>query len=430
MYKNFVSETDASLFTAGNRTSTPAITVSDDEEYFDIDNTNIVTNLSISVNDSVKTAAVSEVSKVNQLSNIMEKIHSLQKQLSELTTQVNTIVQETYGTNKSQPVKVKQSYTSVVQETIELSDSNEPLNANTSNPRTPSSVKKHTKRHAKTDQDPKTIQSSATKGARFKDRTTAKEISHNGSSTGGQSNNKSSNVLIIGDSILHGINIKGLIRNVHKHAASGAKIDSILDDIKMFDLKTFSTVIIYIGGNDVASGSDLELYEEKYDKLLRYVKMQNSMCKVTLCSICPREDVDDYEMCQLNDIIHGLAREHGHKLADMYSAFHEKDGNVCERFYQYDSIHINPSGIKRFMRVLHDTDDIVQDFDRCNFPKRGRYQGSFRRQAGRNRNNGILNCMKCGESNHETRFCRHKNQLKCRDCHFYGHKSSLCINNV
>ena len=98
MYKNFVSETDASLFTAGNRTTTPAISVSDDEEYFDIDNTNIVTNLSISVNDSVKTAAVSEVSKVNQLSNIMEKIHSLQKQLSELTTQVNTIVQETYGT--------------------------------------------------------------------------------------------------------------------------------------------------------------------------------------------------------------------------------------------------------------------------------------------------------------------------------------------
>ena len=317
-------------------------------------------------------------------------------------------MQETYGTNKTNPLK--QSYTSVVQETIELSDSNEPLNANTSNQRTPSSVKKHTKRNAKTDQDPKTIQSSATKGARFKDRTTTKELSHNGSSTGGQSNNKSSNMLKIGDSILHGIIIKGLIRNVHKHATSDVKIDSILDDIKMFDLKTFSTVIIYIGGNDVASGSDLELYEEKYDKLFRYVKTQNSMCKVTLCNICPREDVGDYEMCQLNDIIPELAREHGHKLVDMYSAFHEKDGNVCERFYQYDSIHINPSGIKRFMRVLHDTDDIVQDFDRYNFLKRGRYQGIFRRQAGRNRNNGFLNCMKCGESNHETRFCRHKVQ--------------------
>ena len=42
MYKNFVSETDAVLFTVCNRTSTPAISVSDDEEYFDIVNTNML----------------------------------------------------------------------------------------------------------------------------------------------------------------------------------------------------------------------------------------------------------------------------------------------------------------------------------------------------------------------------------------------------
>ena len=89
MYKTFVSETAASLFTVGNRTRTPGISVSDGEEYSDMDNTNMDTNLSKTENDSVKSAAVSEVSKVNQQLSIMEKIHSFQNHLSELTTLVN-----------------------------------------------------------------------------------------------------------------------------------------------------------------------------------------------------------------------------------------------------------------------------------------------------------------------------------------------------
>ena len=49
----------------------------------------------------------------------------------------------------------------------------------------------------------------------------------------------------------------------------------------------------------------------------------------------------------------------------MYSEFHEKDGNVCERIYQNDWIHVNSSGKKRFKRVLHDIEYIVEDFGRC-----------------------------------------------------------------
>ena len=61
------------------------------------------------------------------------------------------------------------------------------------------------------------------------------------------------NTLIIGDSVLHGINLKGLKSNVHKHSVSGANIDTILCDIRRFDLKTFSRIIIYAGGNDVSN---------------------------------------------------------------------------------------------------------------------------------------------------------------------------------
>ncbi|MCG8113420.1 MAG: SGNH/GDSL hydrolase family protein [Candidatus Thiodiazotropha taylori] len=447
MYKTFVSETDASLFATSNRTSTPTRSVSDDEEYFDIDSSgfepdnteNMDTDISLSCSekDNEQCSVIKEASKVNQLMDIMEKIRSLQKQMSQLTSQVNDIMQE-YGKNAPQTTN-KSSYSSIVQEAIELSDSNDSVSIlpqkKVDNQRAQSTEKSKAMENVRNNPDrpsnsiSKNGQSSSTRQLRTRER-----ISTNDSNQSNSANtNNSSNVLLIGDSILHGINVKGLRSNVHKHSVSGAKINTILSDIKRFDLKIFSSVIIYIGGNDVANGSDLELFEEKYDQLLQYVMKENANCKVIMCNIGPRSDIKDCENTQFNDIIHGLARQHGHTLADIYSAFHEKDGNVCERFYQQDSIHVNPSGIKRFMRVLHDINSIVLDFDQCNFPRRsgyGKTRASHRRNLQNPRGRGVTNrnvkCLKCGESNHETLYCRHKNQLKCYNCRFYGHKSSLC----
>lgn len=129
---------------------------------------------------------------------------------------------------------------------------------------------------------------------------------------------------------VHGINLTGFKCNVHKHCVSGANIDTSLCAIRMFDLKTLSRIFIYVGRNDVSNGSDIELFEEKHDHLVSYIKQQNSTCKFILCNACPRTDVDDFKLCELNGIIMSLGKEYGHRGADMYSAFHEKDGNVCE----------------------------------------------------------------------------------------------------
>ena len=63
---------------------------------------------------------------------------------------------------------------------------------------------------------------------------------------------------------------------------SGADNDTIPCDIKMVDLKTFSITIICVGGNDMENGTDIELFEEKYDHLLSYIKQQKSTFKVIL----------------------------------------------------------------------------------------------------------------------------------------------------
>ena len=124
----------------------------------------------------------------------------------------------------------------------------------------------------------------------------------------------------------------------------------------------FSSITVYIGGNDVSSGTDLELF----DRLLNYIKKENETCKVIICNSCPRADVEDSDICDLNDIIMNLAKHYNYTLADMYTGFHEKDGKLCERFY--DSIHINSSGMKCFLRILNEF--IVRDFNQCSYPKK------------------------------------------------------------
>ena len=59
---------------------------------------------------------------------------------------------------------------------------------------------------------------------------------------------------------------KGLKQNVHRNGISGGKIEQVLNHMKVYDLKQFSSVIIYVGGNDAANGSDPELFEEMYDQ--------------------------------------------------------------------------------------------------------------------------------------------------------------------
>ena len=71
-------------------------------------------------------------------------------------------------------------------------------------------------------------------------------------------NQSLNDTLFIGDSIIRSINPKGLKPNVIKNGISGARISHIISQIKVYDMKSFSSVIIYIGGNDAWSGSDLE----------------------------------------------------------------------------------------------------------------------------------------------------------------------------
>lgn len=243
--------------------------------------------------------------------------------------------------------------------------------------------------------------------------------------------------LLLGDSIIQKLNPKGLSSSVHKHAIPGGTIKDILNDVHSFNLCQFNTVVIYIGGNDLARTTDHELTEELYDQLITHIKACNPVIKLVLCKIAPRGDVD---VNILNMIVQRLGVHHQVMILDIFRDFHDKSGKLQMRFMgQQDPVHPSPSGIKRIAGSIHQKVHLVDDFTKCTY-QAGRAQNNpqISGSNGYPRNNLHRNnqkffhsrCMNCSGTNHRTSECRFKQAIKCWSCGLSGHKQEACWNSL
>ncbi|MES9905403.1 MAG: GDSL-type esterase/lipase family protein [Sedimenticola sp.] len=174
--------------------------------------------------------------------------------------------------------------------------------------------------------------------------------------------------LIIGDSIISGINPKGLKSNVTRYPVSGANVDNILTELQVFDLSQFATVILYVAGNDASKQIRVQDFEDKYTQLIKYIKTKNPDCKITVCKSCPRGDVD---VSPYNRVIEKVCLQNSVKCQDMYAAFHGKDGLPTKWYYGLkDSVHLSNSGIKRLLGTLQMEHDVVENYQLCVFSHR------------------------------------------------------------
>lgn len=243
-----------------------------------------------------------------------------------------------------------------------------------------------------------------------------------------QSKNKK--ILLIGDSIVSGINPKGLKGNIYKHGIGGATIDVLLKEIEVYDLNQFSHIIVYVGGNNASNRTDIEYFEELYDQLLNYIK-KSCQSKIVIVNSCPRRDTDTTDV---NGIMQELSEHHEVELVNAHAAFFDKKGALIKRYYAKDGIHFSDSGVKRLLGAINRKVEIVDNFSSCVFhtPKRtvGNNRVSQRRQTHHHQNGKGLTtpCTKCGEKNHQTKDCKHAVQLKCLICGYYGHKTKKCEN--
>ena len=113
----------------------------------------------------------------------------------------------------------------------------------------------------------------------------AKSHSHNAAKSETSPKHSSLQTLIIGDSILSGINQRGLRNKVECQPISGASVDLLLEKVQIYDLKKFQNIIIYVSGNDASQNIDIEYIEEKYEQLVCLIKNKNSTINIYLCSI-------------------------------------------------------------------------------------------------------------------------------------------------
>ena len=149
-----------------------------------------------------------------------------------------------------------------------------------------------------------------------------------------------------------------------------------------------------------------------------------------LVNSCPRGDVD---VSHINEIISGLAEQHGIVLIDAYKAFFNKKQTLSVNYYSQDRIHLSNSGVKHLVGTINNHVDIVDSFTDLVFSGR---KPTARRSTQRRsirptplqRGTGTKPspCTKCGEENHRTSDCKHVAPLQCHNCGYYGHKSRKC----
>ena len=176
--------------------------------------------------------------------------------------------------------------------------------------------------------------------------------------------------LLVGDSLLKDMNTRGMKNGVRICSRRGAMIKHIWDEIAVFDLRSFSNIILCIGGNDASSNTDAEIFEQKYDELIGNIKAANSECTIYICNVVPRGDVD---VTTINSSVE--------KIADLWQLYRVKNikstneiffgsnGLPLGRYYLADGIHLSKSGTKRLVDAVNRHVEIVEDYHLCVFQK-------------------------------------------------------------
>ena len=173
--------------------------------------------------------------------------------------------------------------------------------------------------------------------------------------------------LLIGDSLLSGVNGKGMKNYVHCQPIPGATISRIQEKISMYDLNRFQNIIIYCGGNDAAKADSPNSFRKDYETLIEYIRSKNSDCELFLCGSSPRGDVD---VIGFNTVIKTIAESHGYKYVNIYDAFYDSNEQLRTKFYGLrDWIHLSTPGIRRLLGTIHQMIPIVEDFRYCAYPQ-------------------------------------------------------------
>ena len=208
----------------------------------------------------------------------------------------------------------------------------------------------------------------------------------------------------------------------------------IIDDMTLHNMKAFRSVVLFVGGNDSSNGTDMKLFEDKYDELVSLVKTSNPDCHLYICSIALRADtnVTPYNAC-IRRVADHWANHRVTLINESAKFFFGRDGTPLTRYYGPDEIHLSNSGIKRLLHAMNSHIHVIDDLDQCVFkPRRtrnvdGSIPGKFQRPSGHFQDGrGLSGEMRYGNERNNNRNWYDKR--RCFACGMTGHIIRGCLN--
>lgn len=203
--------------------------------------------------------------------------------------------------------------------------------------------------------------------------------------------------LMIGSSILKNIKEKGLT-NCDVIVKRGAHVNDITDIIMKSDIKNYKTIILQVGGNDLAYHRNIHRFIEDYESLLYAVRAFGGKdSNIIVSGLLPRADVSVLQannelenLCQFLDII----------FINQLGSFADNGDFPKFSMFSRDGIHLNRKGTSRY---LHNINNVIGILHKL-----------------------VVACNKCGELNHSTDYCKFQSRVKCFCCGLFGHKEKMC----
>lgn len=205
--------------------------------------------------------------------------------------------------------------------------------------------------------------------------------------------------LIIGSSIVKCIDERGLDSKVDRISCPGAIIPDIGAKTQQQNMARYKNVVVYVGGNDVSSGKNVNASRAELHKLTRHIQRQQ--CRVYLCNVAPRKDAN---VSAYNKAVTEVCEATGAELIDVHSSFVFGDGTTAHQLISRDGIHLNATGSRTLVRAINKKVPII---------KLKTVSGAHANQRNWNQkqrntapSHGDRCCELCGLENHVTRDCR------------------------
>ncbi|XP_053384722.1 uncharacterized protein LOC128550211 [Mercenaria mercenaria] len=198
--------------------------------------------------------------------------------------------------------------------------------------------------------------------------------------------------LLLGDSIFRDIQAKGLSENTEIRTISGGKVRQVNARLRQWLVADLGSVVIYIGGNDVASDEKEDSLYRQLEEGIEAVRRDNPYCEIYICTVCPRTDCNVRE---LNKLLVKLSENTDVNLIQSYDKFVYGDGSTIQDYYHPDGIHLNKKGtsilvktIDKSIRIVRKSSGNRKDRFDANVssqstPRRDRYGHSEEHRGGR-----------------------------------------------